>query len=63
MTFISKNSKTKKYSLKGLSMDELTRRAQIVADKHATKKDRKAKRAEVIDELVANGFGSKALVS
>src|ERR1043165_9952626 len=63
MSFITKNSKTKKYSLKGLSMDELTRRAQIVADKLATEKDRKAKRTEVIEELVANGIGSKVSMS
>ena len=63
VSFITKNSKTKAYSLKGLSMDELTRRAQLVADKLTTNKDRKAKRAEMIEELVANDYGSKASVS
>src|ERR1043165_2439761 len=44
-------------------MDELTKRAQLVADKLATSKDGKAKRAEMIEELVANNYGSKAFVS
>src|ERR1044071_5335106 len=63
VSFITKNNKTKAYSLKGLSMDELTRRAQLVADKLAIDKDRKAKRAEMIEELVANDYDSKAYVS
>jgi len=44
-------------------MEELTRRAQLIADKLATSKDTKAKRAQMIEELVANGYGSKASVS
>ena len=44
-------------------MEELTRRAQIIADKLASSADTKAKRAQMIDELVANGYGSKASVS
>jgi hypothetical protein len=63
MSYITKNSKTKAYTLKGLSMEELTRRAQLVADKLATSKDGKAKRAQMIEELVANRYGSKASVS
>src|ERR1043165_1812301 len=44
-------------------MDELTKRAQLVAEKLAAYKDGKAKRAEMIEELVANSYGSKASVS
>ena len=58
-----KNSKVKAHTLKRLSVEELTRRAQLVADKLATSKDTKAKRAQMIEELVANGYGSKASVS
>src|ERR1043165_5042519 len=44
-------------------MQELTRRAQLLADKMATSKEGKAKRAQIIEELVAEGYGSKASVS
>ena len=35
----------------------------MLSDRIATENERKAKRAEVIEELVANGYGSKASIS
>ena len=63
MNYIVKNSKTKKHSLKGLSTQELERRARLTSERLAAETEKKLKKTQIIDELAANDYGTKAQLS
>ena len=62
MNWIVKNSKAKKYSLRDLSTEELECRVKLIQDRQRNEKEKKMRRAQIIDELVANNYGTKAQI-